>query len=316
MHFKFIITLIKSSLMKVCLAFVLLLVAIHCHTHTYRCIFDEQNKDLRADAANNVPEVSVVRPGPHYNGRLLVTPSTSFYNYIRIYLDTVPFISSTVIPAVNGAPNTTTSRLNFILQALYVAQQFYQTRIKAAQLSYVTIPAYCVDFSPSNSGSQIANTELVIFAQYVSDASKSYGATGKSCDYVSGAFPDSTLQVGRPSVGRIIFNTYSLVDQESSLTNRLFQSVTATTIHEIMHILGFDSTLYGSYLDVTTGNTYNLSTIWLQDSPDVHSSRPLTSILATPNVKAWAQQYYGCPTLPGMLLENQDATGLGGGSHW
>lgn len=86
-------------------------------------------------------------------------------------------------------------------------------RLKTAGLSLITVPLYCVDFAPSNGGSNIANHELVIFAQYVTDASKSYGATGKSCDYVNGVYPDSILQTGRPSVGRIIFNTYTLVDR-------------------------------------------------------------------------------------------------------
>jgi leishmanolysin len=39
-------------------------------------------------------------------------------------------------------------------------------------------------------------------------------------------------------------------------------------------------------------------------------------MLATPNVKAWAQAHFGCPTLPGMPLENQDGTGAGAASHW
>ena len=74
-----------------------------------------------------------------------------------------------------------------------------------------------------------------------------------------GHYPDSTMQAGRPTIGRIIFNTYRLVDLEPSLTNRLFQSVTATTIHEVTHILGFDSTLYNNYLDIITGSPYNFT---------------------------------------------------------
>ena len=63
----------------------------------------------------------------------------------------------------------------------------------------------------------------MIYALYEANSSISYGATGVSCKWVTGStFPDTSLQTGRPSVGRIIFNTYNLVDQESSLTNRLF----------------------------------------------------------------------------------------------
>jgi predicted Zn-dependent protease with MMP-like domain len=75
----------------------------------------------------------------------------------------------------------------------------------------------------------------------------------------AGAYPDLTMQAGRPTVGRIIFNTYRLVDVEPSLSNRLFQSVTATTIHEVTHILGFDSTLYNRFLDIQTGSPYSFT---------------------------------------------------------
>jgi Leishmanolysin len=145
----------------------------------------------------------------------------------------------------------------------------------------------------------------------------SYGATGKSCNYFPGtasvASPDNTLTVGRPTVGRIKFNTYNLVDR-STLTNLLFQSVTATALHETMHILGFDSTLYSTFLDPTLGYTYSTPQIF--NSSAVNAQRPRTSLLTTPYVTAWAKSFFNCSTLQGMLLENQDGTGLGAGSHW
>jgi hypothetical protein len=113
---------------------------------------------LRAHAEKNTPEVSTIEPGTHYKGRLLLTRPTLFYGNMRIYLDTIPFSSSTITPGANGASTTTQTRLNFILQTLYVAQQFYQTRLQAVKLSYITIPDYCVDFAPSNNGSNIANS--------------------------------------------------------------------------------------------------------------------------------------------------------------
>jgi len=56
------------------------------------------------------------------------------------------------------------------------------------------------------------------------DSSKSYGASGKSCKYYGDQIaipPDLTLQIGRPTMGNIIFNTYQLTDG-LTLTNRLF----------------------------------------------------------------------------------------------
>lgn len=86
----------------------------------------------------------------------------------------------------------------------------------------------------------IANSDLHIYTLY-STSSVGYGATGVSCNHVTTAgvsYPDTTLTAGRPIIGRIIFNTHNLVDGET-LTNRLFASVTATALHETLHILGF-----------------------------------------------------------------------------
>jgi hypothetical protein len=146
--------------------------------------------------------------------------------------------------------------------------------------------------------------ELVIYAQYLTDTTKGYGATGKSCNYFQGTAtslsPDSSLQAGRPTVGRIIFNTYNLVDRATTLTDLLFQSVTSTAIHETMHILGFDSTLYDTFLDPNLGYPYASTTII--NSSIVNSQRPKTNIITTPFVTAWARAFFGCPSLPGMLL--------------
>lgn len=85
-----------------------------------------------------------------------------------------------------------------------------------------------------------------IYVLYITDSTKQYGATGVSCAHVSSSvtYPDTTLRAGKPVMGRMIFNTYRLVDSSSTLTNRLFASVTATALHETLHILGFDESLY------------------------------------------------------------------------
>lgn len=120
-------------------------------------------------------------------------------------------------------------------------------------------------------------------------------------------------------MGRIIFNTHNLVDQQTSLTNILFQSVTATAMHETMHILGMDSTLFGSWLvtdpnSAQYGNVYTATTA--SGSGTIHATRPSTNYLITPNVTEWAHNFFGCNTLLGMPLENEDGSGLGAGSHW
>jgi hypothetical protein len=155
----------------------------------------------------------------------------------------------------------------------------------------------------------VSASDLHIYVTYTTDSSQSYGATGKSCKYFgdNSTFPpDSTLQLGRPTMGRIIFNTNKLVDIEVALTNRLFQSVTSTACHETLHILGMDSTIYSGWLDSdptspTYTNVYAATTA--SAASYISIFRPnISMFLITPNVKAWAQTFFGCPTLPGMLL--------------
>lgn len=68
-----------------------------------------------------------------------------------------------------------------------------------------------------------------------------------------------------------------------------------------MHILGFDSTLYSTFLDPTTGNVYNPSSgPMLTNSNTINSNRPATSIITTPYVVAWARNFFGCNNLTGM----------------
>jgi len=167
-------------------------------------------------------------------------------NAIRITLDTSTFNTITAGPS----GSTTALNLAFIKKAMTVAQNFYQNRLKVYPLSSLQAPGTCVDYTPSQNDQiyGIGASDLHIYVLYKTDSSLTYGATGGSCQYDGGSLPDTTLRKGRPTMGRIIFNTYNIIDQQTSLTNVLFQSITATALHETMHILGMDSTLYSTWL--------------------------------------------------------------------
>jgi hypothetical protein len=289
----------------------MLLLAIAVSAHTLNSLFEKDNPDLRErKVQGRGTEDDRVRLT---EGRLLQTPSPT-RAAMRIELDTTMF-SGAIQAGQNGAASTTTTKLNFVLRAMLVAQTFYQTRLQVGQEATIYAPVTCVDFTTplSAQSAGFASADLVIFVRYVTDAGLTYGATGKSCLWNADATPDMQLRSGRPTVGRIIFNTYQLVDQESSLTNRLFQSITSTALHETMHILGFDSTLYSGYLDPTTGSPYASG---VTTAGTVNVGRPATTFMTTPYVLAWAKAFFGCPTLTGMPLENEDGTGTGAGSHW
>jgi hypothetical protein len=153
---------------------------------------------------------------------------------MRITLDTTAF--NTLLPATQAnIANTTNANIAFILRTMNVAANFYMKRLKVGQTSNIAAPVVCVDFNTPgpDQTNGVSLTDLHIYLTYLTDSSKSYGATGKSCKYYGDGntnLPDTTLQAGRPTMGRIIFNTYVLVDGQS-LTNRLFQSCTATALH-------------------------------------------------------------------------------------
>ena len=184
------------------------------------------------------------------------------------------------------------TNLNFLKKAMQVTEIFFENRLKVSTIARIYAPSTCQDFNPSSNdvSNGISSSDLHIYVRYVTDSTIGYGATGKSCKWVSSlTLPDLTLQQGRPTIGRIIFNTYNIIDDETSLTNRLFAEITATSIHETIHILGFDYSLYSSFLNPSDGNTY---TNPVSASPLIlHGSRSGGGnyILQTPFVTTWAQ---------------------------
>jgi len=79
--------------------------------------------------------------------------------------------------------------------------------------------------------------------------------------------------------------------------------------------MGFDSTLYSTYLDPTTGSPYTSGPL-ISNSSTINANRNATSIITTSNVLTWARNFFGCNNLTGMPVENQDGGPGGGGSHW
>lgn len=131
---------------------------------------------------------------------------------MRITLDTTNF--STIVPGANGAATTTSAHLAFIQRAVLVAASFYSNRLQVSPLSRIYSPETCFDFTtPTNDQTNgIASSDLHIYARYTTDKLITYGGTGVSCkSYTATSAPDSTLQAGRPTVGRVIFNTYTLL---------------------------------------------------------------------------------------------------------
>jgi hypothetical protein len=195
---------------------------------------------------------------------------------------------------------------------MQVAEAFFEARLEVTQVARIYAPTTCFDFNPPQNdiANGIASSDLHIYVQYLTDKAITYGATGVSCATFTGTtVPDSTFQAGRPTIGRIKFNTFTLLDDkgvsndQALLTNRRFAAIAATAIHETVHILGFASNLYSTYLDPRTSNGARYATgTFLSTSAKLHGSRPESVLLKTPSVTAWAKDFYGNDAIAGMQL--------------
>lgn len=219
---------------------------------------------------------------------------------------------------------TTASTLSFLVNVMKVIQQFVKLRFQVyAEQANIAAPATCVDYtSPSvDVSSGVANSDLHIYVLYESNSSKSSVATGKYCQVTagSGSLPDATLARGRPTFGRLRFNTAVTLDG-ANLTNRLFADTASYALHEVFHIMGFDSALYSTYIDSNTQTTY--ATPVMQTATGMQATRSTTKWITTPNVLAWAKSWFGCSSIGGMPLENEGNDGdetewaSSYGSHW
>lgn len=123
------------------------------------------------------------------------------------------------------------------------------------------------------------------------------------------------MNVG-PRFGQVNFNVGATSYSSLTGTNSEFDRNLEITIHEVTHVLGFSGFAMEYWFQPGTTTFYGpggLSSI--TTSGTTVRGISTTNLLFSPNVLSVAQAHYGCPTLTGMLLENQ---GGGGslGSHW
>ncbi|EAR98414.2 leishmanolysin family protein (macronuclear) [Tetrahymena thermophila SB210] len=143
------------------------------------------------------------------------------------------------------------------------------------------------------------DSDLHLYVSYSDEIAKPYLAYAGWCKF---------LKVLGPTHGTVNFNLGKLRSYDFNNTivfNELIQIVT----HEITHVLGFSGNDVQYWVDSTTKKPH-VNPISVQLIRGFNST-----VLQTPNVQAYARQYYGCPSLAGMLLENQGTAGSAG-SHW
>ncbi|TMW59427.1 hypothetical protein Poli38472_004496 [Pythium oligandrum] len=181
------------------------------------------------------------------------------------------------------------------------------------------------DCSTTKEGTGVANADFML---YVRAANSSY-CTGPVLAYASSCQKD---QYDRPTFGMANF-----CPEQIKTDPRQYQSQLSTAMHEITHALGFSS-LFFPYMRNSDGTPRtarnsdgrppaqanvqcpNGQTASLYVAPSSNtvkfSSERDTSVarMVTPRVAAFVQSHFGCSSLTGAELENNEEGCLG--SHW
>lgn len=136
---------------------------------------------------------------------------------MRIHLNTDHLNS--VKASENGVSQTTITNLNYLKKSIQVARTFFEKRLSVIPESNIKSPSSCTDdyTPPAVDVSTGINTDLIVYISYLTSSSsaKGYGATGVSCSWLPDVinYPDTSFKAHRPVVGRMIYNTYNLIDR-------------------------------------------------------------------------------------------------------
>ena len=223
-----------------------------------------------------------------YSERFL---KTAEWEPIRIYIDytnlnsQLGMVSATLI---NNLKNT-------MFQAVYFIQQLINVKRTASPL---LIKSCNSNISISSQVSQIGVTaDLVIFPYFDIIYDDSPEAASAVCNV--------DLSTGRPLAGFIGFKK----DFDFTKINALFDK-TVRAMHQLTHILGFSGYMFGSFID-NNGNKQPYNKI--VTSSNVNGKH--VQMIKTPKVLSIARNYFNCPSLIGVELEDQGGAKIPG-SHW
>ncbi|XP_065915873.1 leishmanolysin-like peptidase isoform X1 [Dysidea avara] len=146
-------------------------------------------------------------------------------------------------------------------------------------------------------GSGLRNADYLLFVSATSSSNCDEGTLA----YASHCMIDTSGN-NRPVAGYINVCPLSLNDYEGQ--NRAIKDL---LMHEMIHALGFSSSLFEKFVD-QHGNTYTTSKTIVGPYGD-------TSIFTGPKTVAVARSYYSCQDIEGALLENEGGAGTSS-SHW
>jgi len=248
--------------------------------HKHECVHDNLNFVPVVDANN--------RSLGEYNTR----------DHVRRVLQSSTWTPIRIAADYSGLTGVDPTTLDFIQSSFFPnVINFFQSALQVIQLSptlTVAVGTQCPNLTVSTSVT--ANADLYLYVTYTYDNTSNWVAWASSCQLSGINY--------RPIVGQVNLNLAHFDSSQAEYQTNVVK-------HETTHVLAFNKALYSYWINPLTNQPLGLSNVMLNTT-----IRGLTSsLIVTPKVAALAQQYFNCPSYPGLELENQgpDASI---GTHW
>ncbi|EAR86011.2 leishmanolysin family protein (macronuclear) [Tetrahymena thermophila SB210] len=202
----------------------------------------------------------------------------------------------------------TPSKKEYLKKIMYAAQIYLTKLIKVyprqGPLKYIWDNENCYDIKIPQYIKKIGveNSDLHIFVTYSNLPKSQTLANAIWCQLDP-----------QPNVGRVLFNIGAMDIDESSTQS--FQDNFSTSLHEILHILGFTGKSVQYWIDPDTNKPYGENNVSKILTSETRWQIDNVLKISSKNILRVSRNHYNCPSINGMYLENQGGSGSMG-SHW
>ncbi|EAR86012.1 leishmanolysin family protein (macronuclear) [Tetrahymena thermophila SB210] len=196
----------------------------------------------------------------------------------------------------------------YLKKIMYAAQTYLNKLIKVIPrqkpIKYNWSGDTCYDVKVSEEIKTVGidNSDIHIFVTYANQPNTTYLANAIWCQLDP-----------NPNVGRVKFNIGTMDIDESSTQS--FQDNFSTSLHEILHILGFSGSSVSYWIDPETNKPYGGANEYKVMKRERRWEVDNVIKVLSKNILKVSRDHYNCPSIDGMYLENQGGGGSMG-SHW
>lgn len=290
----------QLSLVSICM----LVVAAHCHNH--ECIHSKLNFP---------PSAGVPQPSSSAQKFMPLASTTNTNMRFKYFVNVdglgscnsvgqtvTAYFSKTAVCTANDL--LTSNKLAYISKLMDGAVSRLSLLLNFTNDGTPLMPgATCGDIAHSNAG--ITDADFVIYVSAVPTASPS-----STLAWAYACVHDSVTR--RSIVGHVNFVPAVLGNADSLNPVQLEYDIGVAT-HEITHALGFSAPFFGAGVLPLSGSK-NTSDSGLATYFHAGLGKSVTRMVS-PRVQAKARQYFNCPTLDGVEIEDGGGDGTKG-SHW